>query len=102
MSMEKFFLMLVLLPMVGCSHGSTHWINHELMGDSNPMLICDSTGMIVADILEHSPSVWTVYGGNGAVYGTFEAEDEAKKKAETLVTNGYSLRMGSAWLTCKQ
>lgn len=95
-------LLLGLIALSGCKTGKTHWIETTyLEKNDNPHLICDSTGMTVAEILEENPHAYSVFGGNGAGYGKFETEDEARKQAESIVSNGWTIRLGGDWLTCR-
>lgn len=94
-------LLLGLAVLSGCATGKTHWVETTFATTSNPHLICDSTGMTVATVMVDAPHVYSVWGGNGAGYGAFETEAQAKKQAESLVSNGWDFRMGSKWLTCR-
>ena len=89
----------------GCGHpGPTHWVDATYAGVRNPRLVCDSTGLKVAEVLEDQPNSWSVWGGNGAGYGSYETEAQAKIHAEELVLGyyGFSFELGSKWLICPE
>jgi len=101
----KLIIAAILFGIIcGCSHhhGPVHWVDATYAGVRNPRLVCDSTGLKVAELMEDQPNSWSVWGGNGVGYGSYETEAQAKLHAEELVTNRWSLRMGSKWLACPE
>lgn len=98
--MTRMIPVLFVLFFSGCSKaGPTHWVDHKFLDRENPNLVCDSSGLIVASIMDDGGS-WSVWGGNGAGYGSYQTEAQAKEQAESLVTSGWSFRMGNKWLIC--
>ena len=93
-------LIIALSTAIGCERGTTHWESGKWLDYERSNLICNSTGLKVAQI-RHEEDGWVVFGGNGALYGTYKEKLQAQREAESLITGGFSLRMGSKWLTCK-
>lgn len=103
--MRLLLAVALLMCVCGCTsraNSSAHWIDQSYWADGtgkHDRLVCDSSGKMIAEIM-HSTSTDTfaVFGGNGAEYGEFQTEQEAKKQEESLQGNYF--RMGSRWLNC--
>lgn len=91
----RIILIATLVVLSSCSgHGPIHWDGNNLM--------CDKSGLKVAEIMREPDGTWSAWGGNGAGYGMYQTEDEAKHSGESIVSNGWSWRIGGKWLACPE
>ena len=103
--MNKWISIAILSATVaagGCKVGATRWEDgSSFLYPIDDRLVCVNSGQKVAEVERSGfDQSYFVFGGNGAAYGEYETLPQAKAEAESLVTGGLSLRMGSKWLTC--